>query len=94
LVFAPPDIESIQWNGKDVGATRKSANAWEADIEWETDLEFGRGTETMDLELSAWRYADSLPEIGTFDDSEWVKADHKSTRKPHSRSRRPVQNPC
>ena len=75
LVFAPPDIETVHWNGKDVGAKKSLANAWEA------NLYLGHETGTMDLELSTWRYADSLPEIGTFDDSEWVQADHGSTRR-------------
>jgi len=77
LVFAPPDIEKVQWNGKDVGARKNSIDAWEA------DLYLGHETGTMGLELSKWRFADSLPEVGTFDDSDWVQADHKSTRKPY-----------
>lgn len=74
LVFAPPDIESVLWTGQDVGAKKNDWNAWEADLAGPESL--GPVTVTY----GPWRYADSLPEIGDFDDSDWVNANHTSTR--------------
>ena len=73
LVFAPPDIESVLWNGQDVGARKNDWSAWAAELV---------GPETLEpivTDLASWRYADSLPEVGDFDDSDWVDADHTST---------------
>lgn len=73
LVFAPPDIESVLWNGQNVGAKKNNWNAWE------TDLAGPESFEAITTDLAPWRYADSLPEIGSFDDSDWVHANHTST---------------
>jgi hypothetical protein len=73
FVFAPPDIESVLWNGQDVGAKKNNWNAWEADLDGPESLE------AIITDLTPWRYADSLPEIGLFDDSDWVHANHTST---------------
>jgi hypothetical protein len=75
LVFAPPDIVKVLWNGEDVGAMKNSWNAWEADLQGRQDIA------PIAVELAPWRYADSLPEIGSFDDGDWLNANHSSTRK-------------
>jgi hypothetical protein len=73
FVIAPPDIESVLWNGEDVGAEKNDWNAWVTDL---VGPEFSK---TITTDLAPWRYADSLPEIGSFDDSDWVDANHTST---------------
>jgi hypothetical protein len=73
LVLAPPDIESVLWNGQNVGAKKNNWNAWE------TDLAGPECFEAIRTDLAPWRYADSLAEIGSFDDSDWVDANHTST---------------
>ncbi|KAG5637345.1 hypothetical protein H0H81_004902 [Sphagnurus paluster] len=75
-VFGPSTLDSITWNGKAVGALKRtSTGAWEAQL----TASIPRVT-VPDLMTATWKYADSLPELqANFDESSLIDANHTST---------------
>jgi hypothetical protein len=80
-VIAPRRVRSITWNGMDVGGGDLDLVTGSAPV---FDLAPRVGLAGVRVaQLSGWRYANSLPEIGVgFDDAGWIVADHTETNVP------------
>lgn len=78
-VFAPPEVVRVTWNGEPVGTMAQlGASGLRADLSLKRRVKGVRVPE-----LTGWRYADSLPEMGRgYDDEGWVVADRTSTNIP------------
>ncbi|PIL34810.1 hypothetical protein GSI_02597 [Ganoderma sinense ZZ0214-1] len=84
-VFAPPEVVAVTWNGEPVGTMAQlGASGLRAELTLKRELEGEAGVKAVRVpELTGWRYADSLPEVGRgYDDAGWVVADKTSTNIP------------
>ncbi|KAH9849470.1 glycoside hydrolase superfamily [Lenzites betulinus] len=74
-IVAPEGVRSVTWNGKEIQVRDVGRGMLEGQLTVSSKLR-----EVEVPKLGAWKFADSLPEIkDSFDDSEWVIADHTST---------------
>jgi hypothetical protein len=82
-VIGPPRMTTVTWNGKPV---TKNATATHDLSRYPGTfvgyLPFSNTNMTVPT-LTGWKFSDSLPEIkATFDDSNWVVANHTTTKIP------------
>jgi beta-galactosidase len=84
-IYAPSSVNTISWNGKEVKAQKTSYGSLKANLKM-TPVSLDK-----DLALDGWKYSDALPEAGTtYDDSNWVVADHTATPNPTKPKTLPV----
>ncbi|KAG6864404.1 hypothetical protein C0991_009729 [Blastosporella zonata] len=87
-VFAPSKVNKIQWNGKAVTTHKTSHGSLKATL---AKPSLDADTLQQSLSLSNWKYSDALPERFTsYNDSNWVVADHTTTSNPTSPQTLPV----
>ncbi|KAJ7107291.1 glycoside hydrolase family 35 protein [Mycena crocata] len=87
-VFAPAGCQSIQYNGKTLPTRKTSYGSLKASL-----AKPGLDTATLQktLRFSNWKYSDALPEAAaSYDDSNWVVADHLTTPNPTKPGTLPV----
>ena len=82
-VIGPPHMTTVTWNGKPV--TKNTTATHDLSRHPGTfvgHLPFSNTNITVPT-LTGWKFSDSLPEIkATFDDSNWVVANHTTTKIP------------
>jgi Beta-galactosidase, domain 2/Beta-galactosidase, domain 3 len=82
-VIGPPQMTAVTWNGKAVARNITATNSLSRfPGTFVGRLKFPRTEITVPV-LKEWKFRDSLPEIqATFDDSNWVVANHTTTNIP------------
>lgn len=78
-VIAPKAVRSIAWNGYDVSDLMILGSSISSGM-LRTSSAFGSISVPN---LEGWKFKDSLPEIGDYDDASWIVADHKTTNIPY-----------
>ncbi|KAG6905033.1 hypothetical protein DXG01_005515 [Tephrocybe rancida] len=87
-VFPPSKVTHIQWNGKTVATERTSYGSLKAKL---AKPGVDAAAVQQSLSLSNWKYSDALPEkSASYDDSNWLVADHTTTSNPTKPQTLPV----
>jgi beta-galactosidase GanA len=82
-VFGYPDAGRVIWNGGDVSVTRTLSGSLMGQLGGPKPVPVPR--------LTDWKYEAGGPEISAgFDDSAWIRADHRSTSNPFLHDAGPV----
>jgi beta-galactosidase GanA len=82
-VFGYPGAGRVTWNGSEVSVTRTPSGSLIGRLDGPEPVSVPR--------LTDWKYAAAGPEISPdFDDSAWIRADHRSTNNPFLHDAGPV----